>query len=180
MRKFANILFLNFFLIISSLFISITHASAHAELVSSTPATDEILTSAPDRVTLTFGEKLLVISGKATNTVEVKNSQGDTFSIEPANISGPEITTNIATERMIDGKYTVTYRVVSADGHPLNGHYEFSISQSSNSTPSTTAESTSANATDQGFFERNATPIGFILIILALLIGLIIYRNRKP
>ena len=180
MRKFAHILFLNFFLIISSLFISITHASAHAELVSSTPAADEILTMAPDQVTLTFGEKLLVISGKATNTVEVTNSQGEVLSSDPASISGSEITTTLDSQRMVDGKYTVTYRVVSADGHPLNGHYEFSISQSSNSTPSTTAESTSANATDRGFFERNATPIGFILIILALLIGLIIYRNRKP
>ena len=180
MRKFVHIIFLNLFLVISSLFISITHASAHAELVSSTPAADEILTMAPDQVTLTFGEKLLVISGKATNTVEVTNSQGEVLSSDLASVSGSEITTTLDSQRMVDDKYTVTYRVVSADGHPLNGHYEFSISQSSNSTPSTTAESTSANATDQGFFERNATPIGFILIILALLIGLIIYRNRKP
>ena len=180
MRKFVHIIFLNLFLVILSLFISITHASAHAELVSSTPAADEILRMAPDQVTLTFGEKLLVISGKATNTVEVKNSQGDTLSIEPANISGSEITANIATERMIDGKYIVTYRVVSADGHPLNGHYEFSISPSPNNTPIATSESKSGIVSSRGFFERNAKLVGLILTIFALILGTVIYRNRKP
>ena len=180
MRKFVHIIFLNLFLVISSLFISITHASAHAELVSSTPAADEILTMAPDQVTLTFGEKLLVISGKATNTVEVTNSQGEVLSSDPASISGSEITTTLDSQRMVDGKYTVTYRVVSADGHPVKGSYLFSIAQAASSAPATTTESTSTNGSDQGFFERNAKPFGFILTILALLIGLIIYRNRKP
>ena len=180
MRKFTHILFLNFFLIISSLFISITHASAHAELVSSTPAADEILTMAPDQVTLTFGEKLLVISGKATNTVEVTNSQGEVLSSDPASISGSEITTTLDSQRMVDGKYTVTYRVVSADGHPVKGSYLFSIAHAATSAPATATESTSTNGSDQGFFERNAKPVGFILTILALLIGLLVYRNRKP
>ena len=180
MRKFAHIIFLNLFLVISSLFISLTHASAHAELVSSTPAADEILTSAPDRVSLTFGEKLLVISGKATNTVEVTNSQGEVLSSEPASISGSEITTTLDSQRMVDDKYTVTYRVVSADGHPVKGSYFFSIAQAATSAPATSTESTSSNGSNQGFFERNAKLFGFILTVLALLIGLNIYRNRKP
>jgi len=179
-RKFAHILFLNLFLIISSLFISITHASAHAELVSSTPAADEILTMAPDQVTLTFGEKLLVISGKATNTVEVTNSQGEVLSSDPASVSGSEITTTLDSQRMVDDKYTVTYRVVSADGHPVKGSYFFSIAQAATSAPATSTESTSSNGSDQGFFERNAKLFGLILTVLALLIGLNIYRNRKP
>ena len=180
MRKFAHIIFLNLFLVISSLFISLTHASAHAELVSSTPAADEILTLAPDRVTLTFGEKLLVISGKATNTVEVTNSQGEVLSSDPASVSGSEITTTLDSQRMVDGKYTVTYRVVSADGHPVKGSYLFSIAQAASSAPATTTESTSTNGSDQGFFERNAKLFGLILTVLALLIGLLVYRNRKP
>ena len=180
MRKFAHIIFLNLFLVISSLFISLTHASAHAELVSSTPAADEILTSAPDRVSLTFGEKLLVISGKATNTLEVTNSQGEIFSSEPASISGSEITTTLDSQRMVDGKYKVTYRVVSADGHPLNGNFEFSISQSPNNTPIATSESKSGIVSSRGFFERNAKLVGLILTIFALILGTVIYRNRKP
>ena len=180
MRKFVHIIFLNLFLVISSLFISITHASAHAELVSSTPAADEILTMAPDQVTLTFGEKLLVISGKATNTVEVTNSQGEVLSSDTASVSGSEITTTLDSQRMVDDKYTVTYRVVSADGHPVKGSYLFSIAQAATSAPATTTESTSSNGSDQGFFERNAKPFGLILTVLALLIGLNIYRNRKP
>ena len=180
MRKFAHIIFLNLFLIISSLLISITHASAHAELVSSTPAADEILTMAPDQVTLTFGEKLLVISGKATNSVEVTNSQGEVLSSDPASVSGSEITTTLDSQRMVDDKYTVTYRVVSADGHPVKGSYFFSIAQAATSAPATSTESTSSNGSDQGFFERNAKLFGLILTVLALLIGLNIYRNRKP
>jgi hypothetical protein len=74
----------------------------------------------------------------------------------------------------------VTYRAVSADGHPVKGMYFFSIAQAATSAPATTTESTSSNGSDQGFFERNAKPFGFILTILALLIGVIVYRNRKP
>ena len=180
MKKFAQSLLINFFLITTSLFISITHASAHAELVSSTPAADEVLTSAPDHVTLTFGEKLLVISGKTTNTLEVTNSRGEVLSSDPANISGTEITTTLDPQRMVDGKYTVTYRVVSEDGHPVKGSYLFSIAQAATSAPATTTESKGANGSNQGFFERNAKTFGLILTLLALLIGLVIYGNRKP
>jgi hypothetical protein len=81
---------------------------------------------------------------------------------------------------MVDGKYTVTYRAVSADGHPVKGMYFFSIAQAATSAPATTTESTSSNGSDQGFFERNAKPFGFILTIFALILGAVIYRNRKP
>ena len=144
------------------------------------PAANEILASAPDHVTLSFGENLLVISGKTTNTLEVTNSQGDILSSEPVNVIGSEITTSLDSQRMVEGKYSVSYRIVAADGHPVKGSFVFTISKSVIRTPTPTAKDQIAKKSNPGYFERNARSFGIILTILGLLISSIIYRNRKP
>ena len=107
------------------LFVSISFpAFGHSSLVSSTPAKDAVLTEFPSEVSLTFNESLLEIGAENPNKVEVVNSMGDLLS-GAAKVSGPKI--SVPVQITGNDEYRVSYRVVSADGHVIEGEYSFSV-----------------------------------------------------
>ena len=112
--------------IVGALIISSYPASAHTELIKSSPAADKIISVMPTSVKLTFGEDLLVISGssKQSNSITVKSPSGKTFSTGKV-----QVTKNIATVNLLklkeSGKYQVTFRVVAKDGHVFKDSFKF-------------------------------------------------------
>lgn len=96
-------------------------AGAHAGAIGSDPADGEVLPTAPAAVTVLFNEPVaLAASGTqllddAGDPVEAAYTVTDrTLTIEPAATLG-------------DGSYVVTWRVVSADTHPVSGGLTFSV-----------------------------------------------------
>jgi len=114
-------LFLIFFL----LFL-ISPASAHTSLVSSLPESGAVLNKVPSEVRLKFNEDLLLIDTKNPNRIEVINGIGQVVS-GMTMVDGPEIYTPLDLSFEPSGEYTVKYRVVSADGHPIEGDYQFTV-----------------------------------------------------
>ena len=112
--------------IVGALIISSYPASAHTELIKSSPAADKTISEMPTSVKLTFGEALLVISGssKQSNSITVKSPSGKTVSTGKV-----QVTKNIATVNLlklkVSGKYQVTFRVVAKDGHVLKDSFKF-------------------------------------------------------
>jgi methionine-rich copper-binding protein CopC len=112
--------------IVGALIISSHPASAHTELVKSSPRADKTISVMPTSVKLTFGEALLVISGssKQSNSITVKSPSGKTVSTGKV-----QVTKNIATVNLlklkVSGKYQVTFRVVAKDGHVLKDSFKF-------------------------------------------------------
>ncbi len=107
------------------LFVSISFpAFGHSSLVSSTPAKDAVLTEFPSEVSLTFNESLLEIGAENPNKVEVVNSMGDVLS-GASKVSGPVI--SVPVQITGNDEYQVSYRVVSADGHVIEGSYKFKV-----------------------------------------------------
>jgi methionine-rich copper-binding protein CopC len=107
------------------LFVSISFpAFGHSSLVSSTPAKDAVLTEFPSEVSLTFNESLLEIGAENPNKVEVVNSMGDVLS-GASKLSGPVI--SVPVQITGNDEYQVSYRVVSADGHVIEGSYKFKV-----------------------------------------------------
>ena len=104
----------------------ISGASAHAEIVKTNPTKNSILAQSPKSVWIEFGESLLTLDTKVVNTLTVTNSQGKRVDKSPTIISGARATTKILGV-LKKGKYLVTYRVVSEDGHPVKGSYYFSV-----------------------------------------------------
>ena len=118
-------------LLLFTIFLSILNtgtygASAHAEIAQTSPIKNAILTQSPKSVWIEFGESLLTLDTKVVNTLTVSNSQGKRVDKSPTIISGARATTKIL-EALKKGKYLVTYRVVSEDGHPVKGSYYFSV-----------------------------------------------------
>ncbi len=107
------------------LFLSLAFpAFGHSSLVSATPAKDAVLMEFPSEVSLTFNESLLEIGNENPNKVEVVNSMGDLLS-GAAKVSGPVI--SVPVQITGNDEYRVSYRVVSADGHVIEGSYAFNV-----------------------------------------------------
>ena len=101
-------------------------AQAHAALVSTIPAQGAIVAKTTNKVTMHFGEDILVIKGKNPNSILVSDSRGKKVSFGSTTISGAKITTALKVP-LSPGKHTVKYRVVSADGHVVAGSYTFTV-----------------------------------------------------
>jgi len=111
------------------IFIPILHspsAHAHAALKSTIPAKGAIVAKTTNKVTMHFGEDILVIAGKNPNSIVVSDSRGKKVSLGNVTIVGAKITTALKVP-LSPGKHTVKYRVVSADGHVVAGSYSFTV-----------------------------------------------------
>jgi methionine-rich copper-binding protein CopC len=110
--------------VIAVVFFGIGPVNAHSSLISATPEKGAVLTEFPSEVSLTFNESLLEIGNENPNKVEVVNSMGDLLS-GVTTVAGPVITAPL----QITGNdvYKVMYRVVSQDGHVIEGEYSFTV-----------------------------------------------------
>jgi len=102
-------------------------ASAHTRLISSTPKAGVTLNSWPTQVKLEFDQALVDIGQEKSNFVVVNNSVGDQVSQDDEVISENVISVSL-TPNEVKGPVLVFYRVVSSDGHPVEGEFVFNFS----------------------------------------------------
>ena len=102
-----------------------TPAQAHAALLSTDPGEGDILDSSPAALTLTFNEP---VSPRADST-SLLDAAGTPVEIEVA-ASGNDVTLTPA-DVLDDGTYIVSWRVISADSHPIAGGFTFSVGEPS-------------------------------------------------
>lgn len=123
-------------------------AQAHSELVSTSPEDGQVLDAPPTEVTFTFNEDLLpdFVNFVATN------ADGDVTELVVSGLNGPTVVLAWPPQAP-GGEWQVDYRVVSADGHPVDGSITFSYvaeSPSPTPTPSTPSPSpTTSSATPE-------------------------------
>lgn len=99
-----------------------TSASAHDELVSSTPGTNERFTAAPSSVALRFSAPLLKI-GHEMRVIDAASKNW----VQGESVLARETLTQPLVGDLPPGAYQVRWRVVSSDGHPINGSYSFLV-----------------------------------------------------
>lgn len=103
-------------------FMTTTPSQAHAQLLVASPGISQTLTSMPDRVTLTFDDSLIDLTGG--NQILVSDSKGVQFQAGQATLTGAQLAVALK-PNLADGKYQVTYKVISNDGHPVSSTYFF-------------------------------------------------------
>ena len=89
-------------------------AAAHARLEASSPKDDSTLTATPPEIMLRFNEPIK----DGLNQVSVKSGSTDVTDGD-LEIEGNTVYQPIKSS-LKSGSYTVTYKVVSADGHPIS------------------------------------------------------------
>jgi copper resistance protein C len=107
-------------------------ALAHNVLVSSDPPEGAQLAVAPREVRLTFDQP--VRTGEIYNTVNVVGPDGTYWTDGQPRVEGNSVITPLR-ELGPAGVYTIGYRVLSNDGHPVPGKVTFTLTQPGNGNP---------------------------------------------
>ena len=179
--------------------------SAHADLQVSTPEDGESLEVAPEEIRLTFSEELF----EELVEISILDAAGDLYSTIGVEQTPPPGTDVIFPwpPQAPPGEYSIAYRVVSADGHPVTGTVSFSYAatapepsapepSSSDSAPSaqssTPASSPTASApfaspaneslTSSSTDSSSVTPFvatGIVLLLGVIAASAIIVRARQ-
>lgn len=111
-------------------------AQAHSQLISSQPADGASVERVPDTVTFTFNEQINPNFAQAV----VVGVDGEPRAID-ATASGPVVTAEMP-GGMTAGRIVVRYRVVSKDGHPIEGEISFTAATGAPGAAATTAAPT--------------------------------------
>ena len=99
-------------------------ASAHAVLEGSTPGAGAQVARSPQEISLRFGEAVEASLG----AIRLYNAQGnrvDVGSPQHPDGKGAEVSASVPT--LDKGSYVVTWRVISADSHPVRGAFTFTV-----------------------------------------------------
>ncbi|MFF9814680.1 copper resistance CopC/CopD family protein [Streptomyces sp. NPDC014006] len=149
-------------------------ALAHATLRGTEPGDGSVLKTAPDRLTLTFTESVALLDG-SFRVFDPGNHRLRTG--EARHVPGHSDTVRVDLPGGLGrGTYTVAWRVVSADSHPVSGAFTFSVG----------APTPAAAPLDTGAAEAPATARLYDLaryvacLGAALLIGGGVFRAVSP
>jgi copper resistance protein C len=137
-------------------------AWAHAQLVKMSPADGSTVQVAPTRIVLTFDENIQRIG----DAVVVTGPDGSRVEAGAPTVLGATATEGLR-PLVYRGRYTVTYRVVSDDGHPVTAALQFTLAagrQLATPTPSFPAATISAGTVSAG----SGHHLGWLVPVAAL------------
>jgi len=120
-RKAARVLLL-LLLALGALAFPASPASAHAALLGAVPAPGSVVGTSPTEIVVTFSEAVTPVAGR----VQVIAPDGKRISGE-ATSAGATLRIPVRRADRPLGTYLVSYRVISADSHPIGGALTFSV-----------------------------------------------------
>jgi copper transport protein len=107
---------------LATLLVPAAPASAHAALLGADPAPGSVIGTSPTEITITFSESVRPVEGR----VQVLAPDGKRISGTPA-VRGAVLHIPVRKADRPLGTYVVSYRVISADSHPVGGGLTFSV-----------------------------------------------------
>jgi len=117
-------------------------AQAHDQIISTSPSEDGHVDTAPAEVSMVYTDSLIEVGA----VVLVMDDTDKDWADGPVALDGPNATQAIK-PGMPDGIYQVRWRVVSSDGHPISGVYDFAVGTATLTTDTSTETSSDAEAT---------------------------------
>lgn len=102
-------------------------AMSHATLVTTYPLDGALLSRQPAKVTVSFDQPV----GVSTDSLEVFTPAGQRADAGGATHNGPDGVAVVLRAGLGTGTYTAAWHVVSADSHPVQGAFTFSIGKPS-------------------------------------------------
>lgn len=110
------------------LLLSSAAVSAHTALEASSPSDGEVMTEEPREIILEFNTPL-----EEASSFTVENAEGEEI---PFGITLEEQKmTGAPGAAMADGEYTVNWKIIGADGHPIEGAYAFTVKKDEEPVP---------------------------------------------
>ncbi|WP_433824872.1 copper resistance CopC/CopD family protein [Actinoplanes sp. CA-015351] len=97
-------------------------ASAHAATIGAVPAPGSVIGSSPTEITVTFSEPISPVTGQ----IQVIAPDGERINATPT-VRGAVLRIPVRAAQRPLGTYLVSFRVISADSHPVGGAITFSV-----------------------------------------------------
>lgn len=172
---------------LAGVLLATTPAAAHDQLVTTDPADGTTVQALPAQITLTFNEDVLPDAG--ATIVDVTDAAGATVAQGAPAVAGATVTQQLSSPADPNGAYSVAWKVVSSDGHPVSGTFSFTVSGAPVTTPTPTATPTatpSPTATpappaqaDGGVPAWVWAIVGVVVVaLLGALVGVLVTRSR--
>ena len=162
-------------LAIASFFAFPVAAFAHGEMVQATPAVDSNVVTAPSEVSIEFDGKLQIIENTNVKSIEVTDNQGQVISSPTSVVEGNKISTKLQLTD-ITGLVSVHYRIVSEDGHPVEGDYSFTVGETAVAISAQSEESAGEEVAESG---SNLLVNGIGILTLVSIAFLVVRRVKK-
>jgi len=145
-------------------------AHAHAALLRSDPPNGAVLAAVPDRIKLEFSGALMDIG----SVVVLRDAEDDVVARSTPRVRGSLVTSDVPAG-LPDGSYSVVWRVVSSDGHPLQGVIGFSVGRPT-VTSAAADPAPKQGSTSLGWAPWLAAGLGLVLAAVA---GSVVARRRR-
>jgi copper resistance protein C len=150
-------------------------ATAHTELISTTPADQQAVSRTPAVVVLAFDESLLAMGSQ----VVVTGPPG------PVQVGAPVVAETTVSQNLQGGPaghYTVAWRVTAADGHPLSGTFSFTTAAAGDGASGTLGPDEGQNSEETTPSSGRATWIWLLggAAFLAVVVALTRQLTRRP
>ena len=144
-------------------------AWAHDELIGADPSVNADVGALPAQITMTFSGVLMDEPG-ATQVV-VTDAAGASLTDGEPTLDGTHLTQSLSGSA--SGPVTVTWRVVSSDGHPVSGQYTFTVQAGPSQTvppgETTTTQTQTLTATPTSSGD-GGVPV-FVWVLLGLVVA---------
>jgi len=149
-------------------------ASAHAELETMSPGPGATLKDLPEEVVLTFSEAV-----RTPAFVQVSSPDGTDVASGQVRIVDNKVTQTLGAPAG-GGRYAVSYRITSADGHPVGGTVRFTVLSDAGgggaSSPQGNGAPTSAGDESGGM---STTQLVLLLGVLVLGLAVLAVATRR-
>ena len=94
---------------------------AHSKQETTFPEDGAVLAAAPDVVSMSFDAPMRV------TVITITSEAGDTFELERSDAMEPVTEFRATPPPLPKGRYTVEWRGLSSDGHPMRGRFSFEV-----------------------------------------------------
>jgi methionine-rich copper-binding protein CopC len=147
-------------------------AQAHSRLVTVVPAAGSTVRQQPTVVRLTFSEQVRL----RYSTVVVTGAHG---AVSRGTLSQIDSTISRPIEPVRSGMYTVAWRVVSADGHPVSGRFAFRVALPPGAEPALTLTSPTPVAAARDAGNGLKWVIGVVFAVAAIAAVAVVAGRRR-
>ena len=175
--------------VLAAMTISTTSAFAHSHLGGSNPADGDVVSEPLNEVVLEFDGQI-----EQGSFIDVKTAKGKEIKLEDIIIGEGTLTGTVA-EPLPNDEYQVNWSIISADGHPLEGEFSFTVnvpvSETVEEEPEKPSETTkpaeqptedkeqAAAAEDVAKESSSMTVILIVLLVIIVVAGFYFLTKRK-
>jgi hypothetical protein len=169
-------------LAVFAVFLTAGPALAHTTLKGSDPAEGSSVSSAPEKVTLTFAEAVTL----PADPINVTGPDGSSWIVGTTTVTGASVTAPVQAMGP-SGPCTLNYTVIADDGDEVKGSVRFTLTAAATgeaapatvSAATATAEPAPAAATGESSGTSGWVWVAIVVIVVGVLAGLGVIRTRR-